>query len=126
MKYTIDKHDRYIVIEPHVDVIDADNAAKLKGEFLLRNTIGQRNIVLDMIHVKKTDEVGIRLGVLAHRLCQSVGGIFILVNLCPTLMDMVRVSHLDKSLKITPSLKVAEDLIFAHELESEYRGTIED
>ena len=41
MKYTIDKHDRYIVIEPHVDVIDADNAAKLKGEFLLRNTIGQ-------------------------------------------------------------------------------------
>ncbi len=76
MKYTIDKHDRYIVIEPHVDVIDADNAAKLKGEFLLRNTIGQRNIVLDMIHVKQTDEVGIRLGVLAHRLCQSVGGIF--------------------------------------------------
>jgi hypothetical protein len=33
MKYTIDKHDRYIVIEPHVDVIDADNAAKLKEEF---------------------------------------------------------------------------------------------
>ncbi len=124
MKYTIDKHDRYIVIEPHVDVIDADNAAKLKGEFLLRNTIGQRNIVLDMI--QQTDEVGIRLGVLAHRLCQSVGGIFILVNLCPTLMDMVRVSHLDKSLKIAPSLKVAEDLIFAHELESEYRGAIED
>jgi hypothetical protein len=30
MKYTIDKHDRYIVIEPHVDVIDADNAAKLE------------------------------------------------------------------------------------------------
>jgi hypothetical protein len=34
MKYTIDKHDRYIVIEPHVDVIDADNAAKLKGVFV--------------------------------------------------------------------------------------------
>nr|WP_288809103.1 STAS domain-containing protein [uncultured Sphingobacterium sp.] len=126
MKYTIDKHDRYIVIEPHVEVIDAENAAKLKGEFLLRNTIGQRNIVLDMVHVQKTDEVGIRLGILAHRLCQSVGGVFILVNLCPKLMDMVRVSHLDKSLRIAPSLKVAEDLIFAHELESEYRGTIED
>lgn len=126
MKYTIDKHDRYIVIEPHVLVIDAEHAAKLKGEFLLRNTIGQKNIILDLSHVERIDEIGIRLGILAQRLCQSIGGLFILTNMKPSVLEMIKLAQLDKSLKITTSMKGAEDLVFAHELESDYRGSIEN
>lgn len=122
MKYTIDKHDRYIVIEPHVTAIDAESASKLKGEFLLRNTIGQRNIILDLTHVERIDEIGIRLGILANRLCHAVGGLFILVNLSPAVKEMICLSHLDKSLRVVSSVKIAEDIIFAHELESDYRG----
>ena len=40
MKYTIDKHERYVVIEPLRDIIDAIAANYLKGEFMLRNTAG--------------------------------------------------------------------------------------
>ena len=75
MKYTIDKHDRYIVIEPLTDVLNAEKAAKLKAELLLRNTTGQRNIVLDLSNVREVDEEGVRIGILANRLCHTIGGL---------------------------------------------------
>ena len=71
MKFTVDKYDRYVVIEPLQERLDGETAASLKGEVMLRNTGGQRNIVLDMNNVKSTDETGIRTGLLARRLCKS-------------------------------------------------------
>jgi len=121
MKYTIDKHDRYVVIEPLTEVLDAEKAAKLKGEFLLRNTIGQRNIVLDLSNVKVVDEAGVRTGLLAHRLCQAVGGVFVVVNVTTDIMEVFEISQSHQRLTILNSLKDAEDLIFAHELEQDLR-----
>ncbi len=67
MRYTIDKQERYVVIEPLREVIDGVAANYLKGEFMLRNTAGQRNIVLDLNMVKEITEEGVRMGLLAHR-----------------------------------------------------------
>ncbi|WP_033566227.1 STAS domain-containing protein [Sphingobacterium sp. SYP-B4668] len=122
MKYTIDKHDRYVVIEPLSDVLNAERAAKLKGELLLRNTVGQRNIVLDLSNVKEVDEEGVRIGILANRLCNSIGGLFILANVDSAVLDVLEMSHLHQQLHIVDSIKQAEDVIFAHELEMDYRG----
>ena len=69
MRYTIEKHERYVIIEPLRQLIDAQAAHFLKGEFMLRNTSGQRNIVLDLSQVEAIDEDGVRMGLLAHRLC---------------------------------------------------------
>ena len=122
MKYTIDKHDRYVVIEPLHEVIDAVAANYLKGEFMLRNTAGQRNIVLDLNLVQEISEEGIRMGLLAHRLCQTLGGVFIIINLNPQTEQALKLSHLHKYFTILKSLSAAEDMIFGNELQRDLIG----
>lgn len=117
MKYTIDKHERYVVIEPLTDTLNGEVAAFLKGEFMLHNTSGQRNIVLDLSHVVDADEEGIRMGILAHRLCHTAGGMFILTGIGPNVEQLLRVSGLAKNFNIVKSIIKAEDLIFGNEIE---------
>lgn len=121
MRYTIDKHERYMVIEPLVSFLDSDAAAKLKGELLLRNTAGQRNIVLNLEYVEDIREGGMRMGLLAHRLCESLGGLFILVNLKPQIEQLLKVAKLDKFFTIVKDMEEAEDLIFANEIHHDLR-----
>ncbi|MGN0004102.1 MAG: STAS domain-containing protein [Sphingobacterium composti] len=122
MKYTIDKHERYVVIEPLREVIDGHAANYLKGEFMLRNTAGQRNIVLDLNQVNEITEEGLRMGLLAHRLCHTVGGDFIIINIKPQIEQMLKVLHLDKHFTILKSLAAAEDFIFGNELKRDLIG----
>ncbi|HLS37871.1 MAG TPA: STAS domain-containing protein [Sphingobacterium bovisgrunnientis] len=122
MKYTIDKHERYVVIEPLREVIDGTAANYLKGEFMLRNTAGQRNIVLDLNQVKEISEDGIRMGLLAHRLCNAAGGDFIIININPQVEQTLKVLHLDMHFTILKSLAAAEDWIFGNELQRDLIG----
>lgn len=116
MKFTVDKYDRYVVIEPLRERLDGETAASLKGEFMLRNTGGQRNIVLDLNNVIATDETGIRTGLLARRLCKSSGGLFILTNLNEDVLNFIKSLGLDKYFIITPNIEKAKDLIFGNEI----------
>ena len=122
MKYTIDKHERYVVIEPLREVIDGVAANYLKGEFMLRNTAGQRNIVLDMNQVQEITEEGLRMGLLAHRLCHSSGGVFIFININPSVVQSIKMLHLDQHFIILKSLSAAEDMIFGNELQRDLIG----
>jgi anti-sigma B factor antagonist len=122
MKYTIDKHERYVVIEPLTKQLNGEVAAFLKGEFMLRNTSGQRNIVLDLSHVEESDEEGIRMGLLAQRLCNTVGGVFILTGVCSQIEDLLRMAGLERNFTIVKSISKAEDLIFGNEIQRELRG----
>lgn len=116
MKFTVDKYERYVVIEPLQEKLDGETAASLKGELILRNTGGQRNIVLDLNKVYYTDEKGIRTGLLARRLCKSVGGLFILTNLNEEVKKYIAFLGLDKYLIITSNIEQAKDLIFGNEI----------
>ncbi|MFZ4263091.1 STAS domain-containing protein [Sphingobacterium sp. HJSM2_6] len=116
MKFTVDKYDRYVVIEPLRTMLDGEAAANLKGEFMLRNTGGQRNIVLDMNQVLETDETGIRTGLLARRLCKSLGGLFIITNLNEGVKKYINSLGLDNYLIITKDIEQAKDLIFGNEI----------
>jgi anti-sigma B factor antagonist len=122
MRYTIDKHERYVVIEPLREIIDGVAANYLKGEFMLRNTAGQRNIVLDLNLVKEISEEGIRMGLLAHRLCHAVGGDFIIININPQVMQTLKALGLDQHFTILKSISAAEDLIFGNELKRDVIG----
>lgn len=119
MRYTIEKHERYVVIEPLRDHLDGEAAAFLKGEFMLRNTAGQRNIVLDLQHVKDIDFEGVRIGLLAHRLCRAVGGIFVLVAVHENILKKLRMIHLDSYFLIVDSVEEAQDIVFGSEIQRE-------
>ena len=116
MRYTIEKHERYVVIEPLRTILDGKAAAFLKGEFMLRNTSGQRNIVLDLNQVDEITEDGIRMGLLAHRLCNAVGGVFVLTCLKPSVMNMLKLTQLNLHFLIAKDLAEAEDIIFESEI----------
>lgn len=122
MRYTIDKHERYVVIEPLREVIDGVAANYLKGEFMLRNTAGQRNIVLDLNMVQEITEEGVRMGLLAHRLCQAAGGDFILINVHPQVIQTLKILNLDQYFMILKDMTAAEDMIFGNELRRDLIG----
>lgn len=121
MKFTVDNFERYVVIEPLQEKLDGATASSLKGEFMLRNTSGQRNIVLDMNKVMETDEVGIRIGLLARRLCKATGGLFILTNLNQEVLRYMKSLGLDKYLIIADNIENAKDLIFGNEIRLDLR-----
>lgn len=116
MKFTVEKHERYVIIEPLTEVLDGKGASKLKGEFMLRNTGGQRNIVLNLGQVNRTDEDVLRMGLLARRLCKASGGLFILTGLNQELIDMLKLARMTDYFKITRSVSEAEDMIFGNEI----------
>jgi len=126
MKFTINKHEKYVIIKPHVELLDGDTAPKIKAEFLLRNTGGQRNIVLDLSHVQDADSAGLRTGLLAHRLCKAAGGIFIIANVNDQIRRLIEVCKLDTVLTLVSQNTEAEDLIFTKEIEKELRGAVEE
>ena len=116
MRYTIEKHERYVVIQPLVSFLDDEGISKLKGEFMIRNTTGQRNIILDLGQVDKMTEGGIRMGLLASRLCHSSGGKFILIGLQPDIENALKIAQLNSHFIIMKSLEEAEILIFESEI----------
>jgi len=116
MKFTIEKHERYVVIEPLIETLNGSTAAKLKGEFMLRNTGGQRNIVLNLGHVRQADEDGLRVALLARRLCKAMGGLFVLTGLHPKVADLLKLSGMDGYFKTAGSVLEAENMIFGNEI----------
>lgn len=124
MKFTIDKHERYVVITPHEKVLDGVTAPKIKSEFVLLNTDGQRNIVLDLTYAKSADTSGLRCALTAHRLCHAAGGIFVICCANQEIMQLIELSNLNEVLNVVPTSNEAEDLIFMEELEREFRGQV--
>lgn len=122
MKFTVEKGERFVVIEPHVTCLDGEVADKLKGEFMLLNTGGQRNIVLDINQVRSADEDGLRAGLLARRLCKSVGGLFILVNVHEDVFSYLKTVRLESYFKMADDVEGAKDMIFGNELRIDLRG----
>ncbi|MBD1420394.1 STAS domain-containing protein [Sphingobacterium chuzhouense] len=126
MKFTVDKHERYVVIEPLTDFLDGEAAAKLKGEFMLRHTGGQRNIVLNLCHVSDADEDGLRMGLLARRLCKASGGLFILTGLSERLVNLLKMANMEGYFKTALTVSDAEDMIFGNELRLDLRTSQHD
>lgn len=124
MKFTIDRHERYVVITPHEEVLDGVTAPKIKSEFVLLNTDGQRNIVLDLSQVKSADTSGLRCALTAHRLCNTAKGVFVICCANQEIMQLVELSNLQDVLNVVPTYSEAEDLIFMEELEREFRGQV--
>lgn len=124
MKFTIDRHERYVVITPHEEILDGVTAPKIKSEFVLLNTDGQRNIVLDLSQVKNADTSGLRCALTAHRLCNTAGGVFVICCANQEIIQLVELSNLKDVLNVVPTYSEAEDLIFMEELEREFRGQV--
>ena len=121
MKFTVDKHEKYILLKLNESKLNSLITPQLKSELILINTEGQRNMILDLSQVKFADSSGLSSLLVGHRLCKNANGVFILSGLCDAVSRLITISQLDSVLTIVPTSAEAVDVIFMEEIEKELK-----
>jgi anti-sigma B factor antagonist len=121
MKFTVDKHEKYVLLKLNEPKLNSLITPQLKSELILMNTEGQRNIVLDLSAVKFADSSGLSSLLVGHRLCKNSDGVFILVGLNSPVSRLVTISQLDNVLTVVNTNDEAIDLIFMEEIEKDLK-----
>jgi anti-sigma B factor antagonist len=112
MKFTVDKHEKYILIKLNEGKLNSLVSPQLKSELILTNTEGQRNIILDMSQVKYADSSGLSALLVGHRLCKNSEGVFIITGVKEAVSRLITISQLDNVITVVPKVDEAIDLIF--------------
>lgn len=121
MKFSVDKHDKYVIIKLNEPKLNSIVSPMLKSELILFNTEGQRNIVLDLSNVKYVDSSGLSSLLVGHRLCKSAEGVFILTGLNDAVTKLIVISQLETIITIVAKNEEAIDLIFMEEIERDLK-----
>lgn len=121
MKFTVDKHEKYVLIKLNENKLNSLISPQLKSELILSNSEGQRNIILDLSNVKYSDSSGLSSLLVGHRICKNSDGIFILTGINENISRLISISQLDNILNIVGSVDEGIDLIFMEEIEKELK-----
>lgn len=122
MKYTVDKKEKYTLLQLNEAKLDTHLAPQLKSEFITLHAEGVKNIVLDMSEVKYTDSSGLSALLVGNRTFQQNEGYFALSCLSDHVMKLIKISQLDGVLNILPSVEEAIDAVFMKEIENDLKA----
>jgi len=122
MHYTLDKHQKYVVISLHEQKLNTLIAAELKSELLILHTQGFNNIILDLTESLYCDSSGLSAILVGNRLCRNSKGVFIMAGLSETVKKLVQISQLDKVLNITDTVQAGIDEYLIEELEKNIKN----
>jgi len=123
MKFSVDKHDKYVTLKLIEPKFTNDNSPGLKSELYLLNAEGFKNIIVDLSHVKEcTDAQDLSCLLVGDRLCKSANGLFIVTGINDQLAPIIELSNIFQSVTFVNTLEEATDFIFMDELEKEFRG----
>lgn len=121
MKFTVDKHEKYVLIKLNENKLNSLISPQLKSELILSNSEGQRNIILDLSNVKYSDSSGLSSLLVGHRICKNSEGTFILTGINENISRLIAISQLENILNIVGSVDEGIDLIFMEEIEKELK-----
>lgn len=121
MKFTVDKHEKYVLLKLNESKLNSLITPQLKSELIMMNTEGQRNLILDLSQVKFADSSGLSSLLVGHRLCKNAEGAFILVGLSEPVQRLITISQLENVLTIVSSSEEAIDVVFMEEIERELK-----
>ena len=121
MKYTVDKQEKYILVQLNESKLDSTISPQLKSEFVTLNAEGSKNIILDLSQVKYIDSSGLSSILVGNRLCQDSDGVFIVTSVSEHVMKLIKISQLDTVLELLPTVEEAVDAVFMSELENDLR-----
>lgn len=119
MKFVKQAEERYTVLKLLEEKLDTRISPQLKSEFINLNTLGVKNIVLNLDDVKYVDSSGLSSILTANRICNSAAGILVLCHLNEHVEKLINISHLDNVLNILPTEAESRDAILMRELEKE-------
>lgn len=122
MKYTIEKTEKYTLLQLHEDKLNSTIAPELKSELVKLNAEGVKSVILDLAEVKYADSSGLSSILVGNRLSETEGGIFILASVSDHVLKLVKISHLDTVLNLLPTVEEAIDAVFMNELEKNLRA----
>lgn len=123
MKFSVDKHDKYVTLKLKEPKFTNENAPGLKSELYLLNAEGFKNIIVDLSHVKEcTDAQDLSCLLVGDRLCKSAGGLFIVTGINDEIEPIIELSNIFQSVTFVNTIEEATDFIFMDELEKEFRG----
>ncbi len=126
MKFTVDKHEKYVHLKLDEVEFTNENAPGLKAELYLLNAEGFKNIIVDLEPVQKcTDAQDLSSLLVGDRLCKTAGGTFIVTGVNSQLAEIIALSNIFQSVTFVNKLDEAVDVIFMEELEREFRGEAE-
>jgi anti-anti-sigma regulatory factor len=126
MKFSVDKHEKYVVLKLNEPKFSNEITPQLKSELKLLNAEGYRNIVLDLSDIKECDDSQDLSSLLVgDRLCKKANGLFILTGVNQCIVTILQMSNLEEALSIVGRLEEAEDLIFMDEIEKEMLGSFD-
>ncbi len=117
MKFSIDKQEHFTVFSLKDEKLNSVVAPELKTELIGLNTIGVRNIILDLEALKFIDSSGLSAILIGNRLCQNANGTLIICNANEYVMKLMRISQLENILTVLPTIQEAADYIKMEELE---------
>ena len=110
MRIDTRKSDDLLIITPLDNRIDASIAPDFKGHMLNWIHEGSTRILLDLYHVEFIDSSG--LSVLVSTLKALAGrGELMLCSICETVMNLFRLTRMDRIFKIYPSVEEALKVI---------------
>src|SRR6201985_644571 len=121
MKFTVDKHEKYVLLKLNESKLNSLVTPQLKSELILINTEGQRNIIMDLSQIKFADSSGLSSLLVGHRLCNNATGVFVLAGLNDAVARLIAISQLDNVLSIVPTTEEAIDLVFMEEVEKQLK-----
>ncbi|MBA3286312.1 MAG: STAS domain-containing protein [Nitrosopumilus sp.] len=122
MKYSIDKTEKYTLLQLNEDKLNSTIAPDLKSELVKLNAEGVKSIILNLSDVKYADSSGLSSILVGNRLCDNEGGIFVLAGVNDHVLKLVKISHLDTVLNLLPTVEEAIDAVFMNELEKNLRA----
>ncbi len=119
MKFEKNIEDLYTSIKVIEEKLDTRIAPILKGEFVMLNAEGIKNIILNLSLVKYADSSGLSAILIANRICEEAGGVLVLCHLTEHVEKLIHISQLDSFLNIIPTEKEAIEAIYMAVLESQ-------
>jgi len=108
MKFNVTKNGKATILKLHVRKLDATVTPELKAEFLVlcKPKVTQK-LIVDMTDVQFCDSSGLSALLIADRTMREHGGSVHLVHVHKKVMDLIKISQLDRIFTISNKIEDA-------------------
>lgn len=104
---SIDRTDRAVVAAVRCEKIGAREAQILESELRSAAPSRQWRMVIDLTEVEMLASMGLGMLVTMHKDCNANGGKMAIMGLKPDIANLLKITHLERVLKIAPDRDAA-------------------
>jgi len=126
IKFSTEKHEHYVVIKLDEEKLASTNAPQLKREFVTLHAEGVVNLIVNLENVKYVDSSGLSALLVANRLWNNSGGLFIISSLNPHVQKLIEISKLENTLTIVAGKQEGIEMVFLQAVNAEDDDDLEN